>query len=1035
MFQDKVLKSFPQDDGVIASRFAEYQKYKEKIDFIKGAKEEKFQDKFLSDIFENCLGYTLDSTNPNDFNLEREKKNETDSKKADGVIYLNEEVIGVIELKGQDTKNLDKIEIQAFNYHNSHSKSRYIIISNFDELRFYIDKKTAYEKFSLFDLGYEEFKKLHLLLSFESIKDEIPLKIKEKTADFEADISKELYKDFSQFRTHLYENLVKNNDLEKSLLLRLTQKICDRIIFILFGEDRGLLNPNTIKEIREDFTNQKYTDYTLYDIYKFYFNAINEGNTRLGIPRYNGGLFATDEVLDNLVIDSEILDIEAQNLSNYDFDSEVSVNILGHIFEQSLTDLEEIQANIDNTEFDKTKSKRKKDGVFYTPEYITKYIVDNTLGKMCNEKREELKLTEVTAPKNSRKLNKTETKTKENLETYKEWLFNLKILDPACGSGAFLNQALEYLIKEHKELQNDLALMGDIFASYQVEESVLEHNLYGVDINEDAVEIAKLSLWLRTAQKGRPLTKLADKIKCGNSLLAMPFEEKTFDIVIGNPPYVRVQGLKSNYEDETKLYEEKFVSATGKYDIYALFLEMSFKMLKISGSLSYILPHKFLISDFGKGIRGFLSENKAVKSLLHFGSEMVFEDASTYTCIITLSHNNKDLEFKHLKPNEIFNNFEYDAIKYEKLNSNKWNLTNKSISNILNKIHDKPLQVKEIFKGVFQGIVSGDNKAFYLNNCYEEDDCIIGENELFENKVKVEKDLVKKVLNGKTIKRYGIEYNNQYILYTYKLEDGKTQIINEEILKEEYPLTYNFLFELYDRLSSRGSKNMKYPSWYSLWNFRNIHNQSIKKILTPDVCFKSTMWLDKNAEYFYNDTSYGLVLKDDIEEDYKFFLAILNSSLMWFYLLNTSAELRGGYFRFKTKFIEPFCFPKLNDIDEQIPFIGKADLILELNEKLEDIKQRFIKELDLEKVSKKLQSFEELEFEDFVKEYKKAKKLKFATKLEERKFKDEWVDLFENDKNEVLELQSQINKTDAEIDSMVYKLYGLTEEEIAIVEG
>ena len=139
--------------------------------------------------------------------------------------------------------------------------------------------------------------------------------------------------------------------------------------------------------------------------------------------------------------------------------------------------------------------------------------------------------------------------------------------------------------------------MGDLFSSYTVEESVLEHNLYGVDINEDAVEIAKLSLWLRTAQKGRTLTNLNDKIICANSLLEMPFEENSFDVVIGNPPYVRVQGLKSNYEKEAKLYEQKYVSATGKYDLYALFLEMSFKMLNQKGKLSYILPHKFLVID------------------------------------------------------------------------------------------------------------------------------------------------------------------------------------------------------------------------------------------------------------------------------------------------------------------------------------------------------------------------------------------------------------------------------------------------------
>jgi len=589
MFQNSVLKSFSQDESLVALRWAKFQEFLSKVDYIKTVKEEKYQDGFLKDVFESCLGYTLDMTDPSNFNLEREKKNETDGKKADGVIYVDEKIVGVIELKAQDTKNLDKIEAQAFNYHASHSNSKYIIISNFDELRFYIDKKTAYEKFYLFNLTYEEFKKLHLLLSFESIKTDIPLKIKEKTASFEQNISKELYKDFSIFRNHLFENIITNNEnIDKSTLLRLTQKLCDRIIFILFAEDRGLLTPNTIKEIRLKHSQDGFGDRSMYDYYKLYFNAINEGNERLNIPKYNGGLFSKDDLLDSLKIDDSFLDMEAQKLSDYDFASEVSVNILGHIFEQSLTDLEEIQANINNTDFDKTKSKRKKDGVFYTPEYITKYIVDNTLGKMCAEKREELNLSNVTAPTNLKKLTKAEQQIKDNLEIYKDWLFNLKILDPACGSGAFLNQALEYLIKEHKQLQNDLALMGDLFSSYTVEESVLEHNLYGVDINEDAVEIAKLSLWLRTAQKGRPLTNLADKIKCGNSLISDKsvvenafvweeefkevFENGGFDVVIGNPPYITFAlGKKQEFESkEIEYYKNKFPLSSA-YKVSSLF--------------------------------------------------------------------------------------------------------------------------------------------------------------------------------------------------------------------------------------------------------------------------------------------------------------------------------------------------------------------------------------------------------------------------------------------------------------------------------
>ncbi len=144
LFQKSVLNTFSQDESKVALRWAEYQKFLAKKGAIKGFKEEEYQDGFFKDVFENCLGYTLKTTNPSNFNLEREKKNETDGKKADGVIYVDKKIVGVIELKAQDTKNLDKIEAQAFNYHASHSNSKYIIISDFAELRFYIDKKTAY---------------------------------------------------------------------------------------------------------------------------------------------------------------------------------------------------------------------------------------------------------------------------------------------------------------------------------------------------------------------------------------------------------------------------------------------------------------------------------------------------------------------------------------------------------------------------------------------------------------------------------------------------------------------------------------------------------------------------------------------------------------------------------------------------------------------------------------------------------------------------------------------------------------------------
>ncbi len=642
IFQNSILKNFTQDESQVALRWAKFQEYIKKIDYIKTVKEEKYQDGFLKDIFVSCLGYTLDSENPQNYNLAREEKNEQNSKKADAVIKDNGKVIGVIELKDQSTKNLNNIEDQAFNYHNSHTNSKYIIISNFDELRFYIDKRTAFEKFNLFTLNYEEFKKLHLLLCFENIKDDIPLRLKEKSTSFETAISKKLYKDFSNFRAKLFENIVQNNQLlEKSQALRLTQKLCDRIIFILFAEDRALLKPNTIDEIAKEFENQKFTSYSLYEMFKIYFEAINSGNEKLGIAKYNGGLFLEDKLLDSLKIDDDILQTHTKNLSSYDFASEISVNILGHIFEQSLSDLEEIEAQIDNVEFDKTKSKRKKDGVFYTPSYITKYIVDNTLGELCSQKRVELELKQINQPKNTKKLTKQEQTQKENLQTYKEWLLNIKILDPACGSGAFLNAAMEFLICEHTQLSNELALFSDLFVSYMLEEDILEHNLYGVDINENAVEIARLSLWLRSAKKGRSLVSLNQKIVCANSLLEQPFENNSFDIVIGNPPYIMEDNNKNAFNG---LHSHECYQ--GKTDIWHLFTGLGINLAKENGTISYIAKNQWFSSNAASKMRAKIYKETHIDKIIDFGVNIIFENVGQQTMIFILTKTNKNENHK-----------------------------------------------------------------------------------------------------------------------------------------------------------------------------------------------------------------------------------------------------------------------------------------------------------------------------------------------------------------------------------------------------
>ena len=175
------------------------------------------------------------------------------------------------------------------------------------------------------------------------------------------------------------------------------QKLLDRFLFIFFAEDKGLLPPNSIAEIVKQWEKLRDMDEyrPLYERFKKYFGYLNTGHKgkEHEIFAYNGGLFLPDEVLDTINISDEILHPHIIKLSSYNYESEIDVNILGHIFEHSLTEIDTITAEIEGKEIDKGKTKRKKDGVFYTPKYITKYIVENTVGKLCKEKKEELQIT------------------------------------------------------------------------------------------------------------------------------------------------------------------------------------------------------------------------------------------------------------------------------------------------------------------------------------------------------------------------------------------------------------------------------------------------------------------------------------------------------------------------------------------------------------------------------------------------------------------------------------------------------------------
>lgn len=1024
LFQSTVVKKYSNtlDEVKLEAKwklFTTIFHNKSKQDNIRNSKEEQYQAIFLNDLFVQILEYTQ---HPNtDYNLITEQKNQTNSKKADGAIIFDSNVHAVIELKGTETTDLSKIETQAFGYKNNQKDCNYVIISNFEKLRFYIDNATEFIEFDLFRLTREEFNLLWICLSLESMKSDLPKKIKNESVSNEDKITKELYKDYSAFRRELFSDIEKlNPQYDRLLLFKKTQKLLDRFLFIFFAEDRQLLPTNLIFSINLEWQKlqESRVSVSLYDRYKMYFQDLNTG-ARVTLPAfgkhtneivtaqydiyaYNGGLFQPDEVLDNIAINDDLLFKHTQNLSNYDFESEVDVNILGHIFENSLNEIDEITTAIEGQELDKTKSKRKKDGVFYTPKYITKYIVDNTIGKLCEEKKVAIALDE-TKYTTDKKINvSTKKKLKETLDNYRNWLLELTIVDPACGSGAFLNQALEFLITEHKYVDELQAkLFGDALVLSDVEGSILENNLFGVDLNEESVEIAKLSLWLRTAQRNRKLNSLNNNIKCGNSLIddvavagekafnwekefPQVFANGGFDIVIGNPPY----GAKLN-EIEIKFFRNNYNCVIGHSEVYYIFSEKAIKYLsKTNGYIGYIIPNAWLSNKYAKKLREILITETAIEILINFNRKIIFEDANVETSIFILR--NRIAQKNHFVTVGQDLEIHYPFLQYDWLNNHNALISFASDNKIdlilkkMNLCEHKFSEILDISNG-FKPYQAGYGINLEGQPLLVED----VNNKIYHANTKVDENF-KKEIKGKGIKRYLLNWEESYINWGKWLMSPKSQHYYEQPKILVRQVISNYLFAFLDT----------------------------KKFYADQSLYVCTNFKDKN-------------------ESLEYYTALLNSKLYGFYFRKFYSEEDDLFPKIKVNELKNLPIKSISKKDQQ-PFIEKADLMLLLNKELQELRSKFSKyfsgKFRIEKLNTKLEKWYNLSFDEFIKEINKVIKVQKGTLLTKKEEFD-WIDLFEENKQKANALQSEIAKTDKEIDVMVYELYGLNEEEIKIVEG
>lgn len=994
-------------------------------------KEEQFQEGFLRELFVKVLGYTINPS-PN-YNLTTELKNEVGSKKADGAILKDEKVIGVIELKDHKTPDLTSIENQAFGYKNKHKETRLVIISNFEKLRLYIDDAVEYREWDIFQMTEEEFRELYLCLAWTQVEHCVAIQMKSESISNEEHITKALYKDYSQFKRALFADILAQNPTPEGsdekdwqlLLFKKTQKLLDRLLFIFFAEDSFLLEPNSMVQIIDKWQQLKDLDayVPLYDRIKMYFGYLDQGH--VGKPfdvfAYNGGLFKPDEVLDSLVISDELLQEHTHRLAAYDFGSDVDVNILGHIFENSLSEIEEVTQQITNGTAPQT-SKRKQDGVFYTPQYITKYIVENTIGRLCAEKKKELNIVDDDYFSDQRRQLKTKQRLLDQLKAYREWLLQITVLDPACGSGAFLNAALQFLMAEHKHIDEMEAKVTGFAIEFQgVENSILENNLYGVDINEESVGIAQLALWLRTAKPHRKLNSLNQNIKCGNSLISDPaiagdkafdwqkefpqvFEKGGFDVVIGNPPYVsapnQVASQELSKQREAIINSGKYSSLFQKWDLYIPFIELGIKHLcKDNGLSAMIVPYPLANQLYAKKSREMLLDEFSLYEVSDLKGTKVFEDAAVTSTIFFVQKARKEqiitiskIEDGVLHP--VYTKNRDDLVQDDK--TFVWNLEH-SVSK--SKRHED-MNVLGDFCYVSVGMVLNADENIAKGEFVKDD--LISE---------IKDDIhCKEYVEGKDLERYQIK-RVRYLEYGTERCPAKIRRKTFPELYTNRKLVINGLGNFKVILDSKGSLCSNHKGQLCL--------------LWKDLCGVENTSIETSIKK-YSKLSRKEMESLSKECDLRFLLAILNSK----YAIELLNNIRGGDMNIYPEHIRNIPIPAIS-YEAQQPFITLADTMLTLHLQLQEKRSRFLQSLndnfDGVKITSALQQFDTMDFKGLMAELKKQK-IHIPIKEQE-----EWKDHFNERVAECQELTAQIKATDNEIDNRVFDLYGLTEEERKIV--
>lgn len=659
---------------------------------------------------------------------------------------------------------------------------------------------------------------------------------------------------------------------------------------------------------------------------------------------------------------------------------------------------------------------RNQSGSFYTPREIVNYMVDESLIAYLgnNDFVRSLFSYDFTFDK---------AKSNEYLKIADK-LKAVKILDPACGSGAFPMGLLNRIVEILERISPDENV-------YDLKLSVIENCLYGSDIQSIAAQITKLRFFIslicdceKDASKpnfGIPtLPNLETKFVSANTLIAKkkrdpqgnlfenpeieqtkrklaeirhkhfsaksastkyrlrkedeelrgklinllsddngfaqddakqlvswnPYDQNAvspffdpewmfgvadgFDIVIGNPPYLRIQGIRNSNSDFADYLVANYNSATGSFDLYVAFVERALQLISSNGIVNFIMPVKWTNAAFGKGLRDVVSKEKAAKKIINFSEYQVF-NASTYTGLQWFKPNSDCLEYYELDRNlesnielkSYLENLSKDTssiVNTDKLNKDTWVLASSEVSKLLNKLNEQPLRLEDVFEKIFQGIATSKDDVYFIYDCTETQSTITGESKQLNKRVTIEKGLVKPLLKGEDVHRYDNLSSNRYVIFPYKLENGTANLYAEEELKLLFPNGYAYLKECETLLRGREKGRLKNDIyWYRYIYPKNLTLFQSPKLVAPEISLGGNFSYDGNGQFYSTTTIYGYIMKESCNVSYETLMAILNSKLCWWFMSNTGTVLAQGYYRYKPAYLKPLPIPQISkETDSEI---------------------------------------------------------------------------------------------------------------------